>query len=100
MAVTDLLDDWACAAHWAVEDEVAAGFAEAQRTVASLGQAAVARLNEQEAVVHAGFFGQYEQWLFRQYGDRRNGGEGLGPWGSRHVREMLSPGWHGWHSRS
>jgi hypothetical protein len=100
MAATDLLDDLACAARWAVEDEVAAGTAEAHRAVTSSVLAAAARLNEQEAQVHAHFFNQYEQWLFCQYGDRRNGGEGLGPWGSRHVHEMLSPGWHGWHSKS
>ncbi|MBT9395335.1 hypothetical protein KLP40_19365 [Hymenobacter sp. NST-14] len=100
MAATDLLDDWTCAARWAVEEEVAAGFAEARRVVASSVLAAAARLNEQEAQIHASFFAQYDQWLFCQHGDRRNGGEGLGPWSSRHVREMLSPGWHGWHSKS
>lgn len=100
MAATDLLDDWACAARWAVEDEVAAGVAEAHRAVMSSVLAAAARLNEREALLHAGFFDQYEQWLFCQYGDRRNGGEGLRAWGSRHVREMPSPGWHGWHSKS
>ncbi|MBX0293135.1 hypothetical protein K3G63_22005 [Hymenobacter sp. HSC-4F20] len=100
MAATDLLDDWATAACWAVEDEVAASYAEAQRSILASVQTVSARLNEQEAVVHAGFFDQYEQWLFCQYGDRRNGGEGLGPWGSRHVCEMLSSSWNGWHSRS
>ncbi|SNC62339.1 hypothetical protein SAMN06265337_0650 [Hymenobacter gelipurpurascens] len=96
MDATSLIDDLATAAHWAVQDEIAACYAEAKCQVAQDAQEASDWLNEREALVHKRFFEQYDQWLFPAYGDRRNGGEGLGPWCSRHVREMLSPGWNGW----
>lgn len=38
---------------------------------------AVARLNEEEAVVLAPYLEQFDQFLFPKCGERRNGGEGL-----------------------
>jgi|GEM_PF-5144095 len=97
MAATDFYDDLASAAQWAVTDEIAAGTAEAQRWIVHRVEQATKRLNHREGRLLSWFFDYYAQWFWSEYGDRKNAGEGIGPWGIRRVREMTQvEGWTGW----